>query len=96
MGTPWILNLGDHCEIPGNAVTPLSTIEHHSAAFDSALRVNGVFCAATHYWELQAPSVRANQPSVGDQLHRLIDRALAHKGVVWRSVGDVVTDVSQR
>src|SRR5262249_19048456 len=70
LGVPWVLDLGDHREIPGNAITPLSTVEHHMAVFESALRVSGVYCAATHYWELKTPNVRWDQPAVGDQLRR--------------------------
>jgi hypothetical protein len=50
-----------------------------------------VFCAATHYWELDAPN-RGADGRVGDQLHRLIDRAIADRRVVWRAVGDIVSD----
>jgi len=89
-GVPWVLELGDHREIAGVAVTPLSTCEHHGSVFESALRVDGVFCAATHYWELETPS-RVAQPPVGEQLRRLVDRALTNPNVRWQTVGDVVT-----
>jgi hypothetical protein len=72
------------------AVTPSSTCEHHRDVFESALRVNGVFCAATHYWELETPS-RVAQPPVGEQVRRLVDRALSNPNVHWRSVGEVVS-----
>ena len=55
-GIPWVLNLGDHNEIAGNAVTPTSNLFENEARYESARRLGGVFCAATHYWEL---SVRA-------------------------------------
>jgi predicted deacetylase len=89
-GVPWILDLGDHREIAGNAVTPSSRIQHNEAIFSSALELQGVFCAATHYWERNVPSIHAGEPTVGEQLRRLIDRACADDRVVWRSVGDVV------
>ena len=92
VGVPWVLDLGDHREIPGNPVTPRSTCELHSAAFDAALRVDGVFCAATHYWELQTSSTQPGQPPVGSQLDRLIARVVKNPSVEWRSVGDVVTN----
>jgi hypothetical protein len=88
-GVPWVLDLGDHREIAGNAVTPLSTTASHDASFDAALRTGGVFCAATHYWEFDVPNRRADQPTVGQQLGRLIDRARNTSGVTWKSVGDV-------
>jgi len=89
-GVPWVLDLGDHREIAGVAVTPSSTCEHHRDVFESALRVDGVFCAATHYWELETASQLA-QPPVGEQVRRLVDRALSNPNVRWRSVGEVVS-----
>jgi hypothetical protein len=53
-----------------------------------------VFCAATHYWELAVPSVYAGDPTVGKQLHRLIERARSDSRVVWRSVGEVISENS--
>ena len=94
LGVPWVLDLGDHREIAGNAVTPVACMQRNEAVFDKALAMGGVFCAATHYWELDAPSRHRDSPSVGDQLLRLIDRAVADPRVVWRSVGDVVADRS--
>jgi peptidoglycan/xylan/chitin deacetylase (PgdA/CDA1 family) len=93
-GVPWVLDLGDHREIAGNPVTPVACMQRNEAVFDKALAMGGVFCAATHYWELDAPSRHRDLPSVGGQLLRLIDRAVADPRVVWRSVGDVVTDRS--
>jgi hypothetical protein len=89
-GVPWVLDLGDHREIAGNAVTPVSIPRLNDASFEAALTVDGVFCAATHYWELAVPSQYPDAPSVGDQLDHLIARARANPSVTWRSVGDVV------
>jgi hypothetical protein len=91
-GVPWVLDLGDHREIAGNAVTPVARVQQNEAAFEAALAIDGVFCAATHYWEHSAPSVHADAPTVGDQLRRLIDRARGDSRVMWRSVGDVVSN----
>jgi Uncharacterized protein conserved in bacteria (DUF2334) len=91
-GLPWILDLGDHREIPGNAVTPESRFQHNKAVFESTLAMGGVFCVATHYWEQNAPSWHAGDPTVGEHLRRLIDRAAFDPRVVWRSVGDVVSE----
>jgi hypothetical protein len=90
-GVPWVLDLGDHREIPGTAVTPLSKSDVNEASFQAALSVDGAFCAATHYWELETSSVHAHERSVGEQLRGLIDRARSNPRVVWRSVGDVVS-----
>jgi hypothetical protein len=90
LGCPWILDLGDHREIPGNAVTPVSFAGQNEAVFEEAVRVAGSFCAATHHWELNSPSVNPGEPTVGEQLFKLVDRALSTRGVVWRSVGDVL------
>jgi Uncharacterized protein conserved in bacteria (DUF2334) len=94
-GVPWILNLGDHYEIPGNAITPASSFERNKAAYDNALRVAGVFCAATHYWELTNPSLNVGDPTVGEHLRYLIDRARSDPRVVWRSVGDIVSNCTR-
>jgi peptidoglycan/xylan/chitin deacetylase (PgdA/CDA1 family) len=93
-GVPWVLDLGDHREIAGNAVTPVSQTAVNAARFSEALAVNGAFCLATHYWELSSPSLIANEPPVGEQLQHLIERAAADPRVRWRSVGDVTCDAS--
>jgi hypothetical protein len=91
-GIPWILDLGDHREIPGNAITLHSHIHDNEAAMTSAFAVGGVFCAATHYWELDTASAHGDEPPVGEQLRRLINRAVSHPRTLWRSVGDIVSD----
>jgi hypothetical protein len=91
LGVPWVLDLGDHREIAGNAVTPLARMQYNEAAFDMALATGGVFCAATHYWELGAPSLHQGSPAVGDQLRHLVDRAVSDRRIVWRTVGDIVS-----
>jgi Uncharacterized protein conserved in bacteria (DUF2334) len=90
-GIPWILDLLDHREIPGNAVTPAASFPYNQAAFQTALAVGGVFCVATHYWEMNAPSVHDGAPPVGEHLRHLIQLAISNPKVVWRSVGDVVS-----
>lgn len=91
-GIPWILDLGDHREIPGVPITPASRLDRNAKMLESALARGGVFCAATHYWELDASSLHAGDGIVGDQLRGLVDRALADPRVVWRSVGEIVSD----
>ncbi len=91
-GIPWVLDLGDHREIAGNPVTPLSTFEENAAVLESARSVGGVFCAATHYWELDVPSVHRGQPPVGGQLQRLADLAGSGRNLIWRSVGDIIEE----
>jgi len=92
LGVPWVLDLGDHREIPGNAVTPAALLQYNEAVFESTLAMGGVFCVATHYWEHAAPSRHAGDPPVGEHLQRLIDRAVSNPQVMWRSVGEVVSD----
>jgi predicted deacetylase len=94
LGVPWVLDLDDHREIAGVAITPVTPRHTSDATFESALAIGGVFCAATHYWEQAHPSVHPDAPTVGEQLRRLIDRALSDPRVVWRSVGDVVSETS--
>ena len=92
LGVPWILELKDHREIPGNAVTPAASLQHNEAVFDLTLTMDGVFCAATHYWEQDIPSLRAGEPTVREHLRRLVDRAVSDPRIVWRSVGEVVSE----
>jgi peptidoglycan/xylan/chitin deacetylase (PgdA/CDA1 family) len=89
-GVPWILDLGDHREIPGNPVTPSSSLTRNKAAFETAMRVGGTFCVATHYWELGAPSLNPGEPTVGTHLRELVDVACSDPRVKWRTVGDVI------
>jgi hypothetical protein len=90
-GIPWILDLADHSELAGNAVTPTSSLKRNLQVLDEAVRVNGVFCAATHYWELQCHTSNSEAPTVRDHLLRLIERANRDPRVQWRSVGAILT-----
>jgi predicted deacetylase len=94
-GVPWVLDLGDHREIAGNAITPVSDMTHNEAAFESALAVGGVFCAATHYWEHAVPSVHDGHPPVGEQLHQLVERVVADSRIRWHSVGEVISNAAR-
>jgi hypothetical protein len=89
LGVPWVLNVGTHREIAGCAVTPLSNAAENEAALDNAASVGGVFCAATHYWEMDTPSRLPKQPPVGEQLRRLVERALADPRIVCCSLGTI-------
>lgn len=93
LGIPWVLELGDHREIAGHPVTPRARLQWNEAALESALAVGGVFCAATHYWELGVPNVHVGEPTVGEHLRCLIDRAVSHPQVVWRTVGETISEV---
>jgi hypothetical protein len=90
-GIPWILDLGDHREIAGNPITPSSSLRHNETIFEHAMKLGGVFCAATHYWELDAPSMQPDTGTVGEHLRRLIERAKSDRRVMWRSVGEILT-----
>jgi hypothetical protein len=91
-GVPWILDLGDHREIPGNPVTPAARFAENGARFQTALSMGGVFCVATHYWEMDARSIHDGSPSVGEHLLHLINLARSNPRIKWRSVGDVVSN----
>lgn len=91
LGVPWVLDLGDHREIHGNAVTPLSSLQRNQLTLEQALDVHGVFCAATHYWEFDVASEHPGDPTVAEHLLRLIDRVRSCPEIVWASVGDVVS-----
>jgi hypothetical protein len=86
------LNLMDHHAIPGNAVTPVASFAVNKAVFEDTLRIGGIFCAATHYWELNTPSLIEHELRVGEHLRYLVDRARADDRVIWKSVGDIVSD----
>lgn len=92
VGVPWVLDLGDHREIPGNAVTPAASFQENEARFQTALAMGGVFCVATHYWEMNAPSAHGGAPPVGEHLLHLVQLAISDPKVVWRSVGDIVSE----
>jgi hypothetical protein len=92
LGLPWVLDLGDHREIPGNPVTPLASFQRNKKAFDIALLLRGTFCAATHYWELASPSLNSADPTVGEHLRYLIDRARSDSRIMWRTVGEIVSN----
>jgi hypothetical protein len=89
-GVPWVIDCGDHRELAGNSVTPLSPLQQNRTALKQASEVGGVFCAATHYWEFSTPSTWAGDPNVGDHLAALIDQALSCPGTRWSSVGDAL------
>jgi hypothetical protein len=91
LGTPWVLDLGDHRELPGVPVTPTSLFEASKAIFETAASVGGVFCLATHYWEGAAASGRTGEPAVCEQLSYFINRARSDASVIWKSVGDVLS-----
>jgi hypothetical protein len=91
MGIPWVLDLGDHREIAGNPVSPSSNFRQNEAIFDDAMKLDGVFCAATHYWELDSPSMEPDTQTVGEHLRRMIARAKSDPRVIWRSVGEILT-----
>src|SRR6202030_2426916 len=50
-----------------------ATLKSSQMTFDRASGVGGVFCAATHYWELDVPSQHAGDPTVGEHLRPLVD-----------------------
>jgi len=95
-GIPWVLDLGDHKEIAGNSVTPLSSLQENEARYEWARRVEGVFCAATHYWEFDYPSTQPDTPTVREHLRQLIERVTADPGTTWCSVGEILCSGSVR
>jgi hypothetical protein len=90
VGIPWVLDLPDHKELSGNPITPFSTFKQSLKRFDEAKRVNGVFCAATHYWEFDHPAEDPDCPTVKDHLRKLIRQAMDDPKVQWVSVGTVL------
>jgi peptidoglycan/xylan/chitin deacetylase (PgdA/CDA1 family) len=89
-GIPWVLDLNDHKEIAGTAITPLSRFKQSLRRFEEAYRVNGVFCAATHYWELNHSTDDPDFLTVGNHLRNLIKMVVADPKIRWVSVGNVL------
>jgi hypothetical protein len=94
IGIPWVLDLGDHNELAGNPVTPSSSLRRNEAAFEKALPLGGVFCAATHYWEQEALSGQSDAQTVRGHLQRLVERAVSDRQIMWRSVGEILSTSS--
>jgi hypothetical protein len=94
-GIPWIVELAEHRELAGNPVTPLSILEGNLKRFDEACAVDGVFCAATHYWELDQPTKDPDSGTVGEHLQKLILHAIANPKVCWQSVGSILSGERQ-
>lgn len=90
-GVPYVLDLPDHRELAGSPVTPRSTLKESLRRFDEAHGINGVFCAATHYWEFDQPTEDPHARSVGDHLYKLVQRATADPTIRWRSMGAVLS-----
>jgi hypothetical protein len=73
-------------------VTPAASFAENGARFQTALSMGGVFCVATHYWEMGARSTHDGAPSVGEHLLHLVNLAKSNPEIKWRSVGDVVSN----
>lgn len=68
---PWPLSLTDHLEIACYGLIPGVTFELLKQCLDFARSANGVFCLATHYWEL------LESPELHLTLKRIVDYASA-------------------
>jgi peptidoglycan/xylan/chitin deacetylase (PgdA/CDA1 family) len=90
VGVPWVLDLGDHREIAGNAVTPAASFDENRVRFETAHGMGGIFCLATHYWEMHAESLHKGAPRVEEHLQHFVQLAVSDPRVIWRSVGDIV------
>lgn len=91
-GLPYVLDVVGHRELPGTPITPAAVLKKSLGRFDEAAGLDGVFCAATHYWELDHPVTDPDAKTVGDHLHKLIERAMADSTVRWESVGTVLAE----
>jgi peptidoglycan/xylan/chitin deacetylase (PgdA/CDA1 family) len=92
IGVPWVLDLGDHREIPGTPVTPSASFAENRARFQTARAMGGVFCLATHYWEMQAASLHEGAPNVREHLRHFVELAASDPSIVWRTVGEIVAE----
>lgn len=91
-GLPYILNVAGHRELAGTAITPRAVLRRSLERFDEAVGLDGVFCAATHYWEFEAPTGDPEAKTVGDHLRKLVHRARVDSTVHWMSVGAVLDE----
>lgn len=91
-GVPYVLDVTNHRELPGTAITPGAVLRTSLNRFDEAAGLGGIFCAATHYWEFQTPTSDPDANTVGDHLRKLVHRAVTDPTVQWSSVGAVLTD----
>jgi hypothetical protein len=71
-GIPWTLDLADHKELAGTPVTPLSIFKQNVRRLEEANSIDGVFCVATHYWELVEPIRDEDGLTVGEHLRKLV------------------------
>jgi hypothetical protein len=94
-GIPWVLDLVDHKELFGNAITPLTAFKQNLRRFEEANTVDGVFCAATHYWEFDHPTEDPESRTVRDHLRKLIQLAISNPRVSWQSVGTILTQTGR-
>jgi predicted deacetylase len=49
---PFVLRYAHHAEFGCHSLIPGTTVDELVAGFEEARRVNGDFCLATHYWEV--------------------------------------------
>jgi hypothetical protein len=89
-GLPYVLEVAGHRELAGTAITPGALLQGSLKRFDEAIGLDGVFCAATHYWEFDQPVTDADARTVGDHLYKLVQRARGDSRVRWQSVGTVL------
>lgn len=90
-GLPYVLDVPGHKELAGTPITPAAVLRKSLRRFDEAIGLDGVFCAATHYWEFGQPVTDPDATTVGDHLYKLVRRAMADSKVRWQSVGAVMT-----
>jgi len=51
---PFVFDFGNHKEIRCIPLTPIVNFKFLKEKFDIAYKFNGVFCLATHYWEMNS------------------------------------------
>jgi predicted deacetylase len=88
---PWVVDQGDHREVMAHAVTPHSELSRLQAEMAEAVRCQGVFCLAAHYWEFDVPHALVGGVSVREQMSRMVETARSFPEMRWVSLGEVLS-----
>jgi hypothetical protein len=76
--------------LAGTPVTPLSIFKQNVRRLEEANSIDGVFCVATHYWELVEPIRDEDGLTVGEHLRKLVKLVKANPKIRWVSVGNAL------
>ncbi len=87
---PFVLRFRYHAELPTRALMPSTRLEDLYRFIEIARRYDGVFCLATHYWEVN------EHPQMRDVLWRFLDYVDRDPAVGCRTADEVLSGWSSR